>query len=385
MNKQMKIIADENIPFVEEAFSHFGKVITVSGRKIQRTVLEDASILLVRSVTKVNKELLEGSNIKFVASATVGVDHIDTDYLRQYNIGFSYSPGSNAESVAEYTIAAIMHLAEKKGKSIKDMMLGIIGVGNIGSKVYRFAETLGINCLLNDPPKKRLTGSDVYVPLERVLSEADIITLHVPLNTNGEDSTIQMVNSPFLSRMKKGAFLLNTSRGKIVDEKSVINGIDNLGGVVFDVWEGEPSINKEILNLVDIGTPHIAGHSYEGKLRGTKMIYDGACAYFYKKYGWNLPRGILTDIIDQIDIGSSRSPIQDAISGTYKISDDSARFKEKMNNENLKPAEVFDTFRKDYQHRHEFSRYRIKLSNNQKKEAQILAGLGFKVSVLRPE
>lgn len=377
----MKIVADENIPFVEKVFSHFGKVITVCGREIQKDTLEDATMLLVRSVTQVNKELLEGSSIKFVASATIGVDHIDTNYLHENSIGFAYSPGSNAESVAEYTIAAIIHLAEKTGKSLTDLTLGIIGVGSIGSRVYRFAEALGINCLLNDPPKKRLTGSDRYISLDRVITEADIITLHVPLNTGGEDSTLQMANDQFISRMKKGAFLINTSRGKIVDEKSVLAAKDILGGIVFDVWEDEPYINKEILNIVDIGTPHIAGHSYEGKVRGTRMIYDGACAYFFKRNDWSLPNSIITDIVDRIDISSSRSPIRDSILGVYKIFEDSEKFKENMKNNNLNDsAAIFDKFRKNYKHRHEFSRYLVNYSSNQEKEAQILSSLGFQVA-----
>ncbi|MDO5575675.1 MAG: 4-phosphoerythronate dehydrogenase [Fibrobacter sp.] len=378
-----KIIADENIPFVKEAFSGFGKVITVSGREINKSLLADASILLVRSVTKVDKELLEGSSVKLVASSTVGVDHVDTDYLRENSIGFVHAPGSSAESVAEYVITSIMHIAEKCGKNLKDMTLGIIGVGNIGSKVFRMAETLGIRCLLNDPPKKRLTGSDIYVSLDETLAKSDIITLHVPLNIKGEDPTIQMVNSQFVSRMKKNAVLINTSRGKVVDEISVMNGIDSLGGVVFDVWENEPSINKKMLKLADIGTPHVAGHSCEGKLRGTKMIYDGVCAYFFKKEEWNLPEGSFTDVINEIDVSLSDTPVRDAIFAAYNIAEDSERFKEKMSLEDVKVSDIFDKLRKEYKHRHEFSRYLVRYDRKQKDSADILVGLGFQVAPVK--
>ena len=211
----MKILADANILFVRDAFSQLGHVALIKGRDITRERLSDVEILLVRSVTPVNRELLEKTPVKYVGCATTGIDHVDTEYLRDNNIGFSHAPGSNAESVAEYVISALAHCAQKKEKNLGDMTLGIIGVGNVGSRVARLAQALGMRCLLNDPPKKEVTGNESYLPLSMVLKESDIVTLHVPLCGDGRYATFHMVNAGFVSSMKKGAFLVNASRGDV--------------------------------------------------------------------------------------------------------------------------------------------------------------------------
>ncbi|MFW6221718.1 MAG: NAD(P)-dependent oxidoreductase, partial [Fibrobacterota bacterium] len=189
----MVVIADSSIPFVEEAFADFGEVRTMPGRDITSQQLKEATILLVRSITTVDKNLLEGTGVKFVATATIGTDHIDTAYLAENNIGFAYAPGSNAESVAEYITAALFELTQARGRKLNELALGIVGCGNIGSRVFRHAQALGMHCLLNDPPKKRISGSISYLPLEKVLRESDIVSLHVPLNMHGSDATYHMV------------------------------------------------------------------------------------------------------------------------------------------------------------------------------------------------
>lgn len=375
----MKIVADENISFVKEAFSGFGEVETVSGRMINREVLADATILLVRSITTVNRELLEGTAVRFVASATIGVDHIDTDYLKEKSIGFAYAPGSNAESVAEYVLSALFLMSSRLKRPLQQMTLGIVGVGNIGSKVYHYAEALGIRCLLNDPPKKKLTGSEIYISLNQITEESDILTFHVPLVTSGEFSTYHMVNHDLIAGMKKNAILINTSRGRVVDEKSIRAERGRLGGLILDVWENEPSINTEIFKLTDIGTPHIAGYSFDGKIRGTKMIYDAACAFFFLKPQWQIPQDYFTEIVKTIDVGSSSQPVADAILNAYAIEQDHKALSNILKKEKPEQGKFFDELRKNYPGRREFSHFLIKCSTAQAKEAKILSELGFQV------
>jgi len=381
----MKVVADENISLVKEAFSEFGEIVTVPGRSLNKDILADASILLVRSVTKVNKELLDGTAVKFVASATIGVDHVDTAYLRENSIGFAYAPGSNSASVAEYVVAALLHISRKIGSPLEDMTLGIVGVGNIGSKVYHHAKALGLNCLLNDPPKKRLTSSDIYLPLETLLEKADILTLHVPLITEGEDCTYHLINKDIISRFKKNVVLVNTSRGRVVDEKIVRSQRDKFKGLIFDVWENEPAINAETLKTTDIGTPHIAGYSFEGKLRGTQMIYDAACAFFFLKPNWKVPEGYFTDIVEEIDVSSSRDPLNDAVKAAYAIEKDSKNLSAILQKNKTEQDRYFDQLRKSYPRRREFTHFKIKCGSNQKHEAAILSELGFIVEVIDSE
>lgn len=377
---KMKIIADENIPLVKEAFSEFGEVHTVSGRKISRELLHDASIVLVRSITDVNQALLEGTNVKFVGTATIGTDHIDCKYLKENSIGFAYAPASNADSVAEYIVAAMLTMIKKKKMKLSDITLGIIGVGNVGSRVVRHASTLGIKCLLNDPPKKRLTQSDIYVPLQQVLEKSDIITIHVPLITSGEDVTYHMVSHEFLGKMKQGVFLINSSRGKVIDEKSLRAVHSRLGGLVLDVWENEPGINLETLKMADICTPHIAGYSYDGKLRGTQMMYDAACAFFFRSPSWHIPEEMTTQIVGTIDISNSTDPVYDSVNKAYPIMEDDHRMRKIIDKEKYEQEKYFDELRKTYPRRDEFSHYMIKIRNEQSTIAITLSSLGFKIS-----
>jgi len=377
----MKIVADENIPFVKEAFADFGDVLAVHGRSITKDILEDASILLVRSVTPVHQDLLEGTPVKFVATATIGTDHVDTQYLRENNIGFSFAPGSNAESVAEYVVASLLIFSRKIKKSFPEITLGIIGAGNVGGKVHHHAEQLGMRCLINDPPKKRLTGSDRYRNRDDVLKNSDVVTIHVPLNIDGEDATLRMVNSDFIGAMKKGALLINTSRGNVVDEQQLRSHRDSLGGIILDVWENEPAINMDTLTSTDIGTPHIAGYSYDGKIRGTLMIYQSACAFFFRRPVWNIPETIINEHAGVFDIHESDDPLHDAITHAYPILEDDLRAAGFCAKSRADQALLFDNLRKNYPRRLEFHHYSVLCGRHQRKEAGMLSGLGFKVEI----
>jgi erythronate-4-phosphate dehydrogenase len=377
----MNILADSNIIFAKEAFGALGAVTVIDGRDITREKCEGMDALLVRSVTAVNRPLLEGTSVKFVASATIGTDHVDQDYLRENNIGFAHAPGSNANSVAEYLVSALVHLAEKKERALSGLTLGIIGVGNVGTRVLELAHALGMQCLLNDPPKNVLTGSDVYLPLASVLRESDVVTVHVPLTVKGPDATYHLVNADFFSAMKKGAMFINTSRGDVLDENSLKKARPKLSGVVLDVWSNEPKPHAGTIAACDIATPHIAGYSYDGKVRGTEMLHEAMCAYFFKKRTWHAPemagdrKQITLDKVKNDDIVSA------AVSAAYPIMEDDARLRKILDKDTEKQGAFFDDMRRTYPRRLEFRNYSV--STARKYPASVmstLANLGFKVS-----
>ncbi len=375
----MKIIADQNILFVKEAFAQLGTVTELASYKISRDELKDADIALVRSVTPVGKELLDGTSVRFVASATIGIDHIDVAYLKENHIGFAHAPGSNADSVAEYVLAAIIKSTGKRASELAGMKLAIVGVGNVGSKVCRIASALGIQCLLNDPPKKRLTGSDSYVSIDEALGEADIVSLHVPLTMAGPDATYHMVNGEFISKVKKGAILINSSRGKVIDEKTFLESRDSFGAVVLDVWEKEPAINTDTVRIVDIATPHIAGYSFDGKIRGTEMIQNAASAFYFHKQGWTVKEEETSLIGKTLDLRDSKDPIAEAVENAYDIMQDDEQFRKILSiSKELQPT-FFEESRKNYPRRYEFPHYKVILSGKQAIEADILLKLRFVV------
>jgi erythronate-4-phosphate dehydrogenase len=353
----MRILADSNIMFVEEAFSDFGDMTIAEGREISSAQVKNADILLVRSVTKVNESLLAGSSVKFVASATTGTDHVDLRYLRDHSIGFVHAPGSNANSVAEYIVAALVRLSSVTGKRLENLTLGIIGVGNIGSRVLSLGRALGMHCLLCDPPKKASTGNDIYLQLPTVLKESDIVTLHVPLITSGPSVTHRMVNADFLGSMKRGASLINASRGDVLDEQSLRDHRGHLGFLVLDVWNNEPRPDPRTVALCDLATPHIAGYSWDGKVRGTEMIYAGACSYFFKQKKWRFPStGIQSKpLVSTIEAQS----IAEAVNHAYPILEDDALFRKIVSIDPAKRGEFFDEMRADYPKRFEFCNYSV--------------------------
>lgn len=374
----MKIVADAEIPFIKEAFVEFGRVITVPAQEITGKLLKDASILLVRAVTKVGRELLEGTSVKFVATASIGTDHIDTSYLESENIGFASAPGSNADSVCDYIVAALLHLAEVKKIKLSGCTIGIIGVGNVGSRVMKRAQALGMGCLLNDPPKKRISNSDIFISLDDVLSKSDIVTLHVPLTMKGPDSTYHIVNKDFINKMKDGALFINTSRGKVVDEEHLCElASHKLNGMAIDVWENEPAINADLMRLADIATPHIAGHSYDGKIKGAGMIHDAACAFYFKEKLWGMNTIITKLSGGTIDITRSENPVYDIVKSAYPIIKDDKNLRKLGELKEDKKTGCFDELRKNYPKRLEFTHFSVKSSNLNKKNREIITNLGF--------
>ena len=377
----MKIIADENIPAVKKAFASLGDVELLPGRGMRAEQVRDADILLVRSVTRVDEHLLAGSNICFVGSATIGFDHIDLNYLQRRNVGFSTAPGSNAISAAEYVISALIALAERSGAVLKEKTVGIIGCGNVGSRVQEKLNALGVQSLVNDPPLKLKGGHEDYVELDALL-QADIITVHVPLVCAGDYPTVHLLDTALFDQLKPGAILINTSRGAVADNQALDDVLGRRSdlSVVLDVWEGEPEISMSLLEKVTLATPHIAGYSLDGKLRGTEMIYSAACKYFQRPMQWNaideLPVVQPLDANDFLT-GDVNGNIRKAVLGCYDIREDDARLREIISLPPKDRPTYFDRLRKEYPIRREFQMQKIVGTGMDKSTQTILRGLGF--------
>jgi len=380
----VRIIVDENIHSAQEVFGRLAELIVLPGRSITAKVVKKADALVIRSVTKVNEELLAGSPVKFVGTATIGFDHIDLDYLQSQGIRFASAAGSNANAVAEYVVAALLESAEVRGKTLEGSSIAIVGVGHVGSQVLRKVEALGMQIFLNDPPKYRETGDPRFLPLRDALAKADFVSLHVPLQREGTDATYHMVNSKFFSALKPGAVLLNTSRGDVVEEEALRRALDagKISHGVLDVWRGEPRINEDLVKETFLATPHIAGYSAEGKITATAMIYDAFCQWLNRSVPvpWNdklpLPR------VSQIDLtelqGDDETLLRHIVRQVYDIRKDDRALRETMKSSENRGAE-FDLLRDNYSLRREFSATRINVANERSSLVRKASGLGFPV------
>jgi erythronate-4-phosphate dehydrogenase len=374
----MKITADENIAYAKEAFSEFGEVTLLHGREITPRSLKDTDVLIVRSITKVNEDLLKGSKIKFVGTATIGKDHIDIEYLRNNNITFADAAGCNAHAVNEYVFTALSKVLEKKKLRFKDLSIGIIGVGNVGSKVARCADSLAMKTILNDPPLKRKTGDEKYRELDEAL-KADIVTLHVPLNKEGIDKTYHLFDYNILNRLRDGCILINSSRGSVIDNSTLEKVTDKKNLIVIlDVWENEPAISSSLLKKVLIGTPHIAGYSYEGKVNGTMMIYSALCKFLNKEETFKAPEVKVDNSAIEINgTGSVETLLYNLFKKIYDIKKDDKNLREILSEENT--GKYFDSLRKEYHLRYEFPNYTVIASEEEQELKNILSAFRFKI------
>ncbi len=376
----MKIVVDENIPYGNEAFSQLGEVVTLPGRAIAKADLMDAQALMVRSITKVNADLLEGTDIQFVATATIGEDHIDKPYLKSNNIGFSSAPGCNANSVGEYIAAALLHFAEKHSMDLTQASLGIIGVGNVGKKVLAKAKALGMRCILNDPPLAGETAEPIYRPLEEALA-CDFVTTHVPLSKDGPYPTFHLADQAFFDAMGDDAIYLNSSRGAVADNQALKATLKagKLRDCLLDVWEGEPEPDMELVDLVEIATPHIAGYSFDGKVDGTQQIYDAACRHFKINKPWD-PTPLLPEPeCPALSIDTpGHAGIHAAIRAVYEIMNDDKDFRGLNDCPAEEHAVFFDQLRKNYPRRREFQNTIVSLGDAAQGLAPTVDALGFR-------
>ena len=373
----MKIIIDDKIPYIRSAFEQVAEVIYLPGNKTTPEIVKDADAIITRTRTICNENLLKGSSVKFIATATIGYDHIDTEYCRQAGIEWKNAPGCNAESVNQYISSALFSWSMRKRTDLAGKTIGIVGVGQVGSKVAKTCEILGMNVLLNDPPRARAEGADKFVAIKTIQDEADIISFHVPLILSGIDSTFHMVDKKFLLNVRKKPFIINSCRGEVFNTEDVLNTIKsgNISGTIIDCWENEPEINLELLKSVVYGTPHIAGYSKDGKANGTKMSVQAVSKFFNLGLDDWQPSKVEPPENPVIEIdGNQRreySILAEAILSTYNIeNDDDALRKEPKN---------FEKLRGDYPVRREFDSFTIKAKNIETETLEKLEKLGFKI------
>ncbi|HBR99138.1 MAG TPA: hypothetical protein DD979_17415 [Gammaproteobacteria bacterium] len=347
----MNILADENIPQVHEAFAALGTLTARSGREISPSDLQTTDALLVRSVTRVDHDLLSGTPVRFVASATAGLDHIDADYLQSAGITFAHAPGSNALSAAEYVIAALCYWSLRNARPLDGLSLGVIGCGQVGSRVVRLAQQLGLRCVRNDPPLAA-TGVAELDAIDAALA-CDIVTLHVPLTTDGPHATRTLLSADRLAQLKPGAVLINASRGEVIDEAALLRRVTSQRDLtlMLDVWHNEPAIQLPLLAETLLATPHIAGYSTDAKLRGTEMIYRAYCDFLGREAHWQ-PR---IDTPMNAEPNDAVTDIRERVLRAYPIDQDDARLRRVLHEPDLEVARHFDQLRKRYPIRREYS------------------------------
>ena len=278
----MKVIVDNKIPYIKEAIGQIAdEVIYLPGAAFTKEAVKDADALIIRTRTRCDRTLLEGSKVKFIATATIGYDHIDTDYCREAGITWTNCPGCNAGSVEQYVHSVLLLLKRNKGLKLENTTLGIVGVGHVGSRVARMAESLGMKVLLNDPPRAD-RGESGFVDLATLARECDVITFHTPLHREGVYRTFHLADEDFLFSLKRTPYLINSSRGEVVDTASLLAALaaGRVKDAIIDTWEYEPNISRELLEVAFLGTPHIAGYSADGKANATRMSLEALCKHF---------------------------------------------------------------------------------------------------------
>jgi erythronate-4-phosphate dehydrogenase len=371
----MKIIIDDKIPYIRGAFENVADVVYLPGSKTTAEIAKDADAIVTRTRTICNEKLLAGSTVKFIATATIGYDHIDTEYCDNAGIQWTNAPGCNSKSVEQYIASVIMVMAEKNNWNLSEKTIGVVGVGNVGSKVARICEIFGMKVLRNDPPRERAEGSGQFVSIQQIMDEADIITLHVPLNMKGEDATFHLGNDLFFNALKKKPLLINSCRGEVTETNAVKTAIKSgqISAFVCDCWENEPDLDLELLLLTEIATPHIAGYSKDGKAIGTLMSVQAINIYFglglenWKPSGVELP--LNSEIIIDGTGFTEQQIIAKAILHTYDIRNDDRDFRNNVTD--------FEQLRGDYPTRREFPAFTIKAKNIAEKTLGKLKELGF--------
>ncbi len=375
----MRIVIDDKIPYIKNVFEQVADVVYCNGADINNELVKDADALIIRTRTICNKELLKGSKLKFIATATIGYDHIDRNYCEQNNISWTNAPGCNSKSVVQYMAVALLHLAEEKKKNLQDLCIGIIGVGSVGSKLANFCQKIGMRVLLNDPPREeKEPENNSFSSIESIQNEADIISLHVPLVTDGKHSTLHLINEAFLRACKKSIWLFNTCRGEVTNTDDIIAAYEQgkITGLVIDCWENEPNISLKLLTHCDIATPHIAGYSKDGKANGTKMAVQATSRFFNlgiddwecKEVEEAPNRKLCLD-----EKGSEQAKLYKLIKQTYNILDDDFKLRQDINK--------FEHYRANYAVRREFEHFTVTASNINNRKAELLTDIGFKLEI----
>jgi len=375
----MKILVDENMPYAEQLFSQLGEVVLKSGRTLTSDDLIDVDALMIRSVTKVNAELISKANkLKFVGTATAGMDHVDQALLKEKGIYFTAAPGCNKVGVAEYAFSVMMVLAQQHGFSVFDKTVGIIGAGQVGSYLQQCLQGIGIKVLINDPPKQAEGDSRDFTPLDTLLSEADIITLHTPITRNGEHPTHHLIDQKVLEKLRGDQILINAARGPVVDNTALKVRLHKGDGFIaaLDVFEFEPEVDMELLPLLAFATPHVAGYGLEGKARGTTMIFNSYCEFLDIELRAHASDLLPTAPVPKLalDRAWDEATLHNITQLVYDVRKDDALFRREIS----KPGS-FDLMRKTYWDRREYSA--VKLAGEESCNLSPLAKLGFQVEV----
>jgi erythronate-4-phosphate dehydrogenase len=382
----MRIVADRNIPGVAEAFARFGEVITLSSAALTREAVREADLLFVRSTVKVGPALLEGSRVRFVATATIGIDHLDVAWLEAQGIAWASAPGSNAPSVLQWFAAALARAARHLGRDVGALRVGVVGVGAVGGRVARLLravsrETGGPAPLLCDPPRARAEGSGAepegLIALDALLAEADVVTLHVPLTRGGEHPTAALFDRARLRAMRPGAVLVNAARGEIVDGAALLEALDrgHLAGAFLDCLPGEPTPDPALVARALVATPHIAGHSLDGKYAGTRMVYEAACAFLGVAPEWTPPLPPAPPITVDTTGLSPAAAIVDAVRAGYALDDDDAALRRIVALPEGERAAAFRAYREAYPPRRELRGRLLTFSPNCDPAARAIEGL----------
>lgn len=388
----LRILADENIPFVQEAFAPLGAVRLLPGNRITPAEARSAEVLLVRSVTRVDAALLQGSRVRFVGSATIGTDHIDQDWLREAGIAFAHAPGSNAASVVEYVLAALLWLGTRLNEPLRGKTVGVIGCGRIGGRLARQLPALGVSVRCCDPPLARGAAArgeaHDFQPMEAVLQEADIVTVHVPLTRQGTDPTWHLFDEQALALMKPGAWLVNAARGAVVSNPALKTALASgrLAAGVLDVWEDEPHPDPELLRLVHVATPHIAGYSFDGKVQGTRQVYEALMAFLEYPATFDFETVLGPGPDDVLHLHPPAAPRSETawldalVQQMYDLRADDARMRTLLAYPNHAIAAQFFRQRRDYPRRRAFSRFSLPASQVPDGLEQAVAeGLGVRL------
>ncbi len=375
----LKIVADENMPLVEPFFDALGEVVRVPGRTMTAAQVADADLLLVRSVTPVGPALLKGSQVSFIGSATIGTDHIDQAWLVSQGIGFSNAPGCNAESVVDYVLSALFNLAAREGADLWGKTVGIVGVGNVGRRLQARLGALGLECLLCDPPRAAREGV-TFADLDAIIRHCDVICLHTPLTRDGDHPSVHLLNEARLNNLCQGAWLINAGRGGVIDNRALSQCISARPDlrVVLDVWEEEPAIDVVLAQQITLGTPHIAGYSLEGRMRGTEMVYRAACAHLGIAPSVSLSQLLPAPPIRQVMVEPVASlDLRKLINLGYDLRDDHDRLMAALHVDPDVMGARFDALRKDYPVRRELSALPLCGVVNSSAQGRILGAAGF--------
>jgi erythronate-4-phosphate dehydrogenase len=379
----MLIVADENIPLLDAFFERFGEIRRVPGRSIDRATVEQADVLLVRSVTRVDRELLEGSKVRFVGTCTIGTDHLDLEYFQQTGITWSSAPGCNARGVVDYVLGSLLTLAEIEGADLTQRTYGVVGAGEVGGRLVKVLQGLGWKVLVCDPPRQAAEGGD-YVSLEQIIEQCDVISLHTPLTRQGAQPTWHLLDEKRLNQLKPGTWLINASRGPVVDNRAlrqVLLQREDLQAVL-DVWEAEPEVDVALAELCVLATPHIAGYSLDGKQRGTAQIYQAYC-----KFLGQAPEVSLSDLLpapwlSQVTLSADTDPawaLAMLCRGVYDPRRDDADFRRSLVGSVSEQRSAFDGLRKNYPSRREIDGLQVRIDGEAPALQQIVAALGATV------